>query len=342
MSTNARKRAYAIAAAATTAVLAATGIGIGMAVALDKPSGSSPNPGASAPPTSATPEPTPTDSPEPERKRTDPLTGGKVSKNPVVAVKIENTAAARPQVGLSQADIVFIQEVEGAQTRLVAVYHTKFPRRLGPVRSARTTDARLLPLFGKPGLVYSGANARVQRRLEAASLVPLYRSTRDSRRAAPHNVFVDLHAVESGERLKAATSIGWTFAKKNEAGGAKADQAAVNVGNDRFDFGYAGGEYTVRWRGQRYTDGDTGKITKADNVVIMKVQNRPDGNRDVAGSASVLSDTVGSGQVVIYRDGRKIVGTWKRSKVSGALRFRNADGELIALKPGKTWVALKG
>ena len=341
MSTNARKRAHSIAAAATTAVLAGTGIGIGVAVTLDRPSGSSAPISSSSPENSAAPEPAPTDSPEPE-KRTDPLTGGTMSKNPVIAVKIENTAAARPQVGLSQADIVFIQEVEGAQTRLVAIYHTKFPRRLGPVRSARTTDAQLLPLFGRPGLVYSGANARVQRRLEAASLVPLYRETRDNSRVAPHNVFVDLRAIESGERLKAAKSIGWIFAKKNDAGGTKADQVAVKVGNDRFDFGYAGGEYTVRWRGQRYSDGDTGKVTKADNVVIMKVQNRPDGNRDVAGSASVLSDTVGEGQVVIYRDGRKIVGTWKRSKVSGPLRFRDADGERIALRPGHTWVALKG
>jgi hypothetical protein len=288
-------------------------------------------------------EPTPTESPEPEAKSVDPLTGAaKVSKNPVIAVKIENTAAARPQVGLSQADIVFIQEVEGAQTRLVAIYHTKFPRRVGPVRSARTTDARLLPLFGKPGLVYSGANARVQRRLEAASLVPIYRETRDFRRVAPHNVFVDLRAISRSDRLGAAKSIGWTFAEKNAAGGAKADRAAVNIGNDRFDFAYAGGKYTVRWRGQRYADGDTGKVTKADNVVIMKVQNRPDGNRDVVGSASVLSDTVGRGQVVIYRDGRKIVGTWKRSKVSGPLRFSHDDGQPIALKPGHTWVALKG
>ena len=341
MSTFVWKRAHTIAAAATAAVVTATGIGIGVAVTLDRPAGSSgPTSGASA--TTGTPEPTADDSPEPKPKRTDPLTGGKVSKNPVIAVKIENTAAARPQVGLSQADIVFIQEVEGAQTRLVAVYHKKFPRRLGPVRSARTTDARLLPLFGKPGLVYSGANARVQRRLEAASLVPIYRETRDSRRVAPHNVFVDLASIERGERLEAATSIGWTFAKKNEAGGAKADKAAVNIGNDRFDFAYAGGKYTVRWRGERYADGDTGKITKADNVVIMKVQNRPDGNADVLGSASVVSETVGSGSVAIYRDGRKITGTWKRSKVSGPLRFRDSDDQPIALKPGHTWVALKG
>ena len=98
----------------------------------------------------------------------------------------------------------------------------------------------------------------------------------------------------------------------------------------------------MRWRGQRYVDGDTGKVTKADNVVIMKVQNRADGNRDVAGSASVLSDTVGKGQVVVYRDGRKIIGTWKRSKVSGPLHFTDSEGQPLTLKPGHTWVALKG
>ena len=194
MSTFVWKRAHTIAAAVTTAVLAATGIGIGVTATLNGSGSSDPSASTTAP--NGTAEPTPADDPEPKSKPVDPLTGGKVSKKPVIAVKIENTAAARPQVGLSRADIVFIQEVEGAQTRLVAVYHTKFPRRLGPVRSARTTDARLLPLFGKPGLVYSGANSRVQRRLDEASLVPIYRETRDNRRVAPHNVIVDLAAIE--------------------------------------------------------------------------------------------------------------------------------------------------
>ena len=107
----------------------------------------------SGPPASAGP-PAPTPAATEKPPTTDPLTGRRtMSGNPVVAVKIENTAAARPQVGLGQADIVFVQEVEGAQTRLVAVYHSQLPTRVGPVRSARTTDAQLRPLFGKPALV---------------------------------------------------------------------------------------------------------------------------------------------------------------------------------------------
>ena len=146
----------------------------------------------------------------------------------MIAVKVENIAAARPQVGLSQADIVFVEEVEGAQTRLVAVYHSKFPDRLGPVRSARTTDVQLLPLFGKPGLVYSGANARVQRRIDAASIVPIYRArpatTAGSRRTTCSSTWPRSRATE---QLGQAQPIGWTFADKNEPGGAKADKVDV-------------------------------------------------------------------------------------------------------------------
>ena len=235
----------------------------------------------------------------------------------------------------------FIQEVEGEQTRLIAVYHSRFPKRLGPIRSARSTDAQLLPLFGKPGLVYSGANSSVQRKIDNASIVAIRRSTRDSRRVAPHNVFVNLDKIAKSTKLAKAKSLGWTF---NDAAprGATAKAVKVRVGHDTFDFRYSSGRYTVRWNGSRYADGDSGAITRADNVVIMKVRNAPDGNRDVQGAPSVQSDTVGTGAVTIYRDGQKIEGRWKRAKATAPLRFSDKSGNVIALKPGQTWVALAG
>jgi hypothetical protein len=333
------KRAHTVAAAVTALVLAGGGIALAVTRGGNE---AAPPAGPSTTVGSPSPTPTATSEPDQEPKPTNPLTGGKVSGNPVIAVKVENTSAARPQVGLSHADIVFVQEVEGAQTRLVAVYHSKLPTRLGPVRSARTTDAELLPLFGKPGLVYSGANGRVQRRLNAASLVPIYRETRDRRRVAPHNVFVDLARIARTERAGKAQPIGWTFADKASQGGGADDKATSKVGNDVFGFDYAKGRYTVTWRGMRYVDGDNGAVARADNVVIMRVRNVPDGNRDVLGSASVLSKTVGRGSVTVYRDGRKINGTWARSKASGPLRFTDSAGQAIALRPGQTWVTLQG
>ena len=336
------KRAHTVTAAVTALVLAGAGIGVAVTRGAAE---SPPSAGPSSSATSSSPTPTKssaTPEPDPEPKSADPLTGGKVSGNPVIAVKVENTSAARPQVGLSQADIVFVEEVEGAQTRLVAVYHTRLPKRLGPVRSARSTDAELLPLFGKPGLVYSGANGRVQRRLNAASVVPIYRETRDRRRVAPHNVFVDLARIARTERLGKAQPIGWTFTGKPSQRGQAADKAVSKVGNDVFAFRNTDGRYTVSWRGQRYVDGDSEAVARADNVVIMRVRNVPDGNRDVLGSASVLSKTVGRGAVTVYRDGRKINGSWVRSKASGPLQFTDPAGQPIALRPGQTWVTLQG
>jgi hypothetical protein len=335
------KRAHT--AVAAVAALVLVGGGIALAVSRER-ADPPPVAGLSSPAgsPSSNPTPKPSATPEPDAKPTDPLTGGKLSDKPVIAAKVENIAAARPQVGLSQADIVFVEEVEGAQTRLVAVYHTKLPKRLGPVRSARNTDAELLPLFGKPGLVYSGANPRVQRRLAAASLVPIYRETRDHRRVAPHNVFVDLAKIARTERAGKAQPIGWTFAAKPDESGRSADKATSRVGHDVFAFGYANGRYTVTWKGQRYVDGDSGAVTKAANVVVMRVRNVPDGNRDVLGSPSVLSKTVGKGVVTVYRDGRKIAGSWTREKASGPLRFTDSAGRPISLKPGQTWVTLQG
>ena len=329
-----RARIIAVAAAAVVV----TG-GIGAAAALSSPD-SQPLP-ASSDSASSAPTPTPFPTTTPRTKATDPLTGGKVSNHEVIAAKVENIAAARPQVGLSLADITFVEEVEGAQTRLIAIYHTRFPKRLGPIRSARSTDVELLPLFGKPGLVYSGANSSVQHKIDNASIVPIPRSTRDHRRVAPHNVFVDLAAIARSTKLHQATPIGWTFGAATPRG-ARENSIKVRVGHDTFGFSYSSGRYTVRWNGARYADGDNRAITKTDNVVIMRVRNHPDGNRDVLGAPSVQSDTVGKGKVTIYRDGRKITGQWKRTRASGPLRFTDKSGDVIALKPGQTWVALAG
>ncbi len=325
----------ALAIAAAAAVVVAGGIGLAAVTSGSDPLSIS-SISAESPASTATPSPT-----KPPQKPTDPLTGGEVSDHAVIAAKVENIAAARPQVGLSQADITFIQEVEGAQTRLIAVYHSRFPKRLGPIRSARSTDVQLLPLFGKPGLVYSGANSSVQRKIDNASIVAIGRSTRDSRRVAPHNVFVKLDKIAKSTELAQARPIGWTFSDLAPRGAA-AHAAKVRVGHDTFDFRYSSGRYMVHWNGSRYVDGDSGAITKADNVVIMKVRNHPDGNRDVQGAPSVQSDTVGSGVVTIYRDGKKVEGRWRRAKSAAPLRFTDTSGNLVALKPGQTWVALAG
>ena len=81
-----------------------------------------------------------------------PLTGVAVEappQRPALAVKVENSVAARPQSGLNAADVVWEEVVEGGITRFVAVYHSNLPPDIGPIRSVRPMDAAIAgPLHG--------------------------------------------------------------------------------------------------------------------------------------------------------------------------------------------------
>ncbi len=298
---------------------------------------------SSAAPTAPSPSTTPTPSPTPTPEPVDPLSGGEVVEAEVFAVKIDNVAPARPQVGLGSADIVVAEEVEAGLTRLVAVFHTDFPERVGPVRSARNTDVELLPLFGRPGLVYSGANSKVQANVQGSEdLVAIERSDRDTSRPAPHNVVVDLAALAEQHEVGEADDIGWEFGDLEGAweSAEETGDLSVAVGGDRFTFAREGERYHPAVNGDPYTDGDTGKAVLADNVVVMSVENRRD--RDTTSSKSIVSETTGSGEVAISRDGRTVRGTWERDEVSDPLTFTDDDGEPILLGPGRTWVVLQG
>ncbi|MDR1798341.1 MAG: DUF3048 domain-containing protein, partial [Bifidobacteriaceae bacterium] len=75
-----------------------------------------------------------------------PLTGlpGEVVERPAVAYKIENSPEARPQTGLDQADVVWETIVEGGIPRYIAVFHSKIPDVVGPVRSIRPMDGPIV------------------------------------------------------------------------------------------------------------------------------------------------------------------------------------------------------
>ena len=68
---------------------------------------------------------------------TNDLTDEAIGKRPV-AVMVNNIAAALPQYGISEADIIFELPVEGNQTRLMAMYadYTQVPK-ICAVRSCR-------------------------------------------------------------------------------------------------------------------------------------------------------------------------------------------------------------
>ena len=106
---------------------------------------------------------------------TSPFTGEPVAAlGPVLAVKIDNLAPARPQTGLTTADIVYVLPVEGGLSRFLAVFSSRFPPVIGPVRSAREDDLELLRQFGRPAFAYSGAQPQLLPVVEKARTADLY------------------------------------------------------------------------------------------------------------------------------------------------------------------------
>ena len=109
----------------------------------------------------------------PEKAITNVLSGREGANGPVLVVKIDDTTQAHPQIGLEDADIVYVEQVEGGLTRLAAVFSSVIPQRIGPVRSARISDIEIMSQFGRVAFAYSGAQSKLLPVIAAANLQDL-------------------------------------------------------------------------------------------------------------------------------------------------------------------------
>src|SRR5260370_12121497 len=141
-----------------------------------------------------TAKPEPTISPS-RPKLLSPFTGEPIaSVGPELIFKIDNIQQARPPTNLTKADIVYILPVDGGLSRIFALFSSRIPRLVGPVRSARAEDIELLRQFGRPAFAFSGAQAFLLPGVEHARIVDLYAGMvggyfRDYNRIAPYNLY---------------------------------------------------------------------------------------------------------------------------------------------------------
>ncbi len=338
---------------ALTAAESATSSSVAASSLPFPPPSAPPSPPPVASPTPEPPPPTveppaPPPPPPPPPLQVDPLIGGDPNPAPVVAVKIDNTSAGLPQYGLSDADVVYIEQVEGGLTRLLAVFHSTLPKEVGAVRSVRSTDAELLPAYGTPALVYSGGAGGPKGALRASSAIPVESEAgasgfwRSGATRAPYNLHANLQSIAAATAgLTAPRDIGFVFAGSDpRVDGAPAAigvtvtfQAAAN------GFTFADGRYRLQRKGDDQSDA-AGTAIAADNVLIQNVDLQPDGTTDSVGSPSYISHTVGSGTFTLCRDGHAITGTWSRPAPDQPTSYLDAAGQPVPFKPGKTWVAL--
>jgi hypothetical protein len=298
--------------------------------------------------TSAAPTPTPTPTPKPVVPAVNPFTGGAPSANPVVAVKIDDTDNGRPQVNIDQADIVYIEQVEGGLTRLLAIYNTRLPT-VEAVRSTRASDPELVAQYGPIAYVASGGAPNPLQVLDQSKLKSSINDrggpgfSRDPNRSAPYNLTANLALVAQVLHAPKAKSIGLNWlANLNVASMPAAPTIQTIVGGTpvRFDWNKDLHKYVRVIDGaDQYTA--AGRPIATPNVIVQfcSVTVYPQ-DIDVMGNPSQYTHTVGRGKVVVFRGGHSITGTWSRPKATDGTALVGPTGKPIDLAPGGTWVIL--
>jgi Protein of unknown function (DUF3048) N-terminal domain/Protein of unknown function (DUF3048) C-terminal domain len=265
---------------------------------------------------------------------------------PALAVKIDNHPGARPQWSLSSADVIFEENVEHL-TRFIAIFQSRLPDVIGPIRSARTSDLNILAAFNRPVLAWSGGNKNVTAvvrsgadsgilvNISAQSIGRCYR--RASGKKAPHNLVVDppcaLAAAPSAGPARAPWSFDDAYIPLGDA------DSAFGVKMDAVDITWvwdaASGKYLRNQNGAPHVAADGTRVS-ATNVVVMSVQYLP----SPADVRSPEAQTLEAGDVVIHRNGVAVAGTWSRRVPTDPFTFTNYGGAPIPLASGTTFVEL--
>lgn len=263
---------------------------------------------------------------------------------PVLAVKVDNAASARPPVGLGAADMVYVEPVEGGMSRLVAVFGSRKPAVVGPVRSARETDLQLLAQFGHPTLAFSGAAPELLPRiagspLESASQDRVPRAYfRGDSRSAPHNLFVRPARLPAGGR--------WAPDARPEFGPAPpggAPTASHTVSYSSAVMGFTWSPERHRWLvsmdGDPFVASEGGRLAPS-TVVVQRVPVSDSAISDSLGNPSPVARTVGRGAALVLRNGRAFEATWSRPGPDAATTYTGPSGQPIPFAPGQVWVVL--
>ncbi|MEK3889749.1 DUF3048 domain-containing protein [Bacillus sp. FSL K6-3431] len=285
-----------------------------------------------------------------EEKHQFPLTGIETDVTPegrAVAVMINNHPAARPQNGLSEADIVYEVLAEGEITRLLAIFQSEQPKNIGPVRSARDYFIDLAKGYDSLYIAH-GYSPDAKKILSSGDIDHLngieYDGSlfkRASFRKAPHNSYISFDSIKEG-----AANLGYdmkqppkglTFLGKEDSAKEGNPTQYMKISYSRstqFTAEYMYNEEMKKY--ERYSDGiQTAEFDSEDPVLLSNVF-------VIEAKHSVIDDA-GRRTIDLTSGGRAFL---LQKGVSYEVDWKNEDGQLIpyvdnkpvGLVPGKTWI----
>ena len=289
-----------------------------------------------------------------------PLTGApvteKVAERHVVAVMIDDISAARPQSGLSQADVVWHAPAEGGIPRYMAMFQSVGPTSVGPIRSARLyyiawaaewrsvyahaggspqALALLRTSQGRGKAVYNADEFRWSRYLYRVDY-----------RYPPHNVYSDTkslqQAVQAGRREAgpgAGTRVDVRPRRAARSSGPRAARSSSPTTRTRSptDYDRESNTYkrSVSVEGKQFDAGTKPKTRIAPkNVIVMRVAFVPLGDK----KRRLDGQVTGSGTAWVSTNGKTVKGTWRKKSFTAPTRFYGPDGKQLPLTIGQTFI----
>lgn len=318
--------------------------------------------GANVPATPAnTPAAVSVSSPNSRGRDENPLTGLKVNNQALLhrrplMVRVGNDPAARPQVALNAADVVYEEIVEWWVTRFTAIYLSQDPEMIAPIRSARLINLYLTPQY-QGVLANSGGSDPVRWELSQSEIINLdeffvpqpffYRENEGwQTRLALNAVAARQYLLDEG--LESDVSLrGFEFSQALNLADLPADAVAdakevlipyPQVTSEalwKYDSG--SGKYLRFTTGQPMMAFDGSQIA-ASNVIIYFAEHQPtDIVEDSNGATSIRIIMNGLGTAWLLRDGKVLKGNWETGGRETPRFFFN-NNRPMPLKPGNTWV----
>ncbi len=297
-----------------------------------------------------------------------------------LGVMIENHKEARPQSGLSSADIVYEAVAEGGITRFLAIFYCQSASYVGPVRSARMYFIKFLEGYGQYPLYAHVGGANTDGPADALGYiselgwssyndlnqfsVPFPYFWRDYERlknvATEHTVYTSTKKLWQYAKDKRNLTnvddkgVRWDkgfLAWKFEDDAKPSDRGTVV----KIDFGFwdnLASDFSVVWNydnktnsykrtngGAPHLDKNTGKQIEAKNIVVMFAKESP-ANDGYEGGQHILYKNVGSGEMLFFKNGQVIKGTWSKETEEDNIKFFDTNDKEISIVRGQVFIEM--
>lgn len=297
-------------------------------------------------------------------------------KHRPLGVMIENHKEARPQSGLSFADVIYEAVAEGGITRFLAVYHCQDAGQIGPIRSARTYFLDFISEYGSDPLYVHVGGANTPGPANALGQIGDYEWTgyndmnqfsigfptfwRDYDRlghpaATEHTMYSTTEKLWKFAATRGLTNVGkdetpWTegftpYTFKDDASLSERPKTQTI----HFEFWTLDSDYSVDWKynpatnsynrvsgGVVHVDRDNNKNLTSKNIVVLFMRESR-ANDGYENNGHILYKDKGTGKAVVFVDGTRIDGTWRKDKrVSRTLLF-DSNGVPIKFNKGNIW-----